>query len=242
MGLILLPLSPLLMTILFYSWKHFSIFLKDPVSDSLFFSPADHLDDFLFHILSGPFSISGPVLSQNQLSAPLSNSIKLSFTTGIFPTNLQTSKVIPIYKKGSKLEVNFITINLSPSSPTLIKSLKSSYTSVHMGFSKIKKQFLCINLDTEKITLLHKLCLTTLKKLWTLLIKETLHVEIDLQEAFDTVDHEILLKKLFHYDIRGTVLSLFRSYLTGRQQFASVSGARSVNKLISMRFHKAQNF
>ena len=58
-------------------------------------------------------------------------------------------------------------------------------------------------------------------------------VFIDLQKAFDTVDHEILLKKLFHYGIIcGTALSLFRSYLTGRQQFVSVSGARSVNKLI----------
>ena len=55
---------------------------------------------------------------------------------------------------------------------------------------------------------------------------------IDLQKAFDTVDHEILLKKLFHYGIRGKALSLFRSYLTGRRQFVSIAGTNSYEKLI----------
>ncbi|XP_057308206.1 uncharacterized protein LOC130646085 [Hydractinia symbiolongicarpus] len=56
-------------------------------------------------------------------------------------------------------------------------------------------------------------------------------VFIDLQKAFDTVDHEILLTKLHHLGIRGNALSLFRSYLIGRQQFVSLNGARSANNL-----------
>ena len=57
-------------------------------------------------------------------------------------------------------------------------------------------------------------------------------VFIDLQKAFDTVDHEILLKTLYHYGIRGTPLSLFRSYLSGRNQFVSVAGSKSLNMII----------
>ena len=46
---------------------------------------------------------------------------------------------------------------------------------------------------------------------------------LDLAKAFDTVNHNILLKKLDHYGIRGIVNDFFRSYLTNRRQIVSIN-------------------
>ena len=48
-------------------------------------------------------------------------------------------------------------------------------------------------------------------------------VFVDLQKAFDTVDHQILLAKLSHYGIRGVSNDWFESYLSNLNQYVSIN-------------------
>ena len=57
--------------------------------------------------------------------------------------------------------------------------------------------------------------------------KITCSVFLDLAKAFDTVDHEILIKKMQLYGIRGITLQLFNSYLSNRKMFTLVNGISS---------------
>ena len=47
---------------------------------------------------------------------------------------------------------------------------------------------------------------------------------VDLQKAFVTDKHEILLAKLEYYDIHGIANNWFKSYLFDRKQFVSING------------------
>ena len=49
-------------------------------------------------------------------------------------------------------------------------------------------------------------------------------VFVDLQKAFDTVDHQTLLAKLDHYAIRGVSNDWFKSYLSNCNQYVSMNG------------------
>ena len=48
-------------------------------------------------------------------------------------------------------------------------------------------------------------------------------VFVDLQKTLDTVDHQILLAKLNHYEIRGVSNDWFKSYLSTHHQYVSIN-------------------
>ena len=53
---------------------------------------------------------------------------------------------------------------------------------------------------------------------------------IDFKKAFDTVKHQILLRKLYAYGIKGTLLKWFKVYLIDRSQYVMYDAIESETK------------
>ena len=63
-------------------------------------------------------------------------------------------------------------------------------------------------------------------------------VFIDLQKAFDTISHEVLLEKLKHYGIRSKENNWFHSVLTNRKQYVWINGFFSQTKILRCGVHQ----
>ena len=57
---------------------------------------------------------------------------------------------------------------------------------------------------------------------------------LDLAKAFDTVNHDILIRKLSKYGIRGSALQMLDSYLSSRKQFVSIDNVNSETAIIEL--------
>ena len=57
---------------------------------------------------------------------------------------------------------------------------------------------------------------------------------LDLSKAFDCVNHQILIKKMKHYGIRGIVLDWFSSYLQDRVQYVSMNNTTSNTQTVNI--------
>ena len=159
------------------------------------------------------------------IAEPLAEIINLSLTTGVYIDKLKISKIIPIYKeKGSKYESkNYRPISLLSNINKIIEKImhKRLYNFLEEQGSIYDNQFGFRKNHSTNHALLH---LTEDIRQAIDSNKFACGVFIDLQKAFDTVDHNILLKKLEHYGIRGVANDWFKSYLKNRKQYVSISG------------------
>ena len=161
------------------------------------------------------------------LSPIISHIFNISISKGVFPDKLKIARVVPIFKKSNKKDVS----NYRPISTISV-------------FSKLFKYLMCSRLKTylDKYSILNNFQFGFRSKSCTsdavsefldytycaIDRKESIMcVFLDFSKAFDTVDVEIVLSKLYCYGIRGPVNNCFRSYLSSRKQFVSVWGESS---------------
>lgn len=224
-----------------FTRHNFQSYLKNPNPNSFFVNPTNPtevsllIDSLKNNKACGPNSIPVSILKliNFDISITLSKLVNLSFSSGIFPTILKEAQVIPIFKKGSTLEVhNYRPISLLSNIDKIYQRLmykriinflnvNNCLYSLQFGFRKSYSASDAIINNIE----------TVLKSLDA--GDFVCGIFIDLQKAFDTVDHNTLLSKLKHYGIRGVPFNWFKSFLFSRTQYVTISGHKSSVKKIS---------
>ena len=161
-------------------------------------------------------------LAYNYISEALTLISNESLCQGIVPDSLKVSKVTPVDKGGSPTDKsNFRPIStlsaLTQVFEKLVYKQFINYIEKHdilfqfqFGFRKGHSTAQAVSeiADSLRNAIDSNLF--------------TCGVFIDFSKAFDTVNHQILLKKLESYGIRGTPLKWFTSYLENRQQYVTV--------------------
>ena len=152
--------------------------------------------------------------------------------TGEFPRQLKIARIKPLYKKGDQSSFsNYRLISLLPS---ILKFLECHGSTIN-GLL-YNKQLFCIQQfgfrpghSTELAAL--KLANHLIAELDNCKIPTNIY--IDLSKAFDTLNFDILLKKLDHYGVNESAKRLIHSYLIDRFQFVEFNRYKSTYLPIS---------
>ena len=133
--------------------------------------------------------------------------------TGGFLSVLKTAKVVPAFKTDSKLHYsNYRLISLLSNIEKIPEKLMSKRSYIFLNNKNI--------IYNLQFGFRHQYCTSHVLNNITENIRKAL---VDLQKAFDTVDHQILLSKLNHCGICQVSNDWSKSYLSNYIQYVSIN-------------------
>ena len=153
--------------------------------------------------------------------------------TGEFPRQLKIARVKPLFKKGDETSFsNYRPISLLPSISKIFENVMAAQLVDYFTTNNLfciqqfgfrpghSTELAALRLANHLITVMDNCKVPT-------------NIYIDLSKAFDTLNFDILLKKLEHYGINESAKRLIHSYLTDRLQFVEFKSYKSTYLLIS---------
>jgi hypothetical protein len=184
----------------------------------------------------GHDSIPVKVLKEivNELTVPLTDLINMIVMTSTYPDQMKYAHVIPLFKDGDKNSPkNYRGISLLSILNKIVEKVILKRLSDFMRHNKIddttqygyREKF---GTNDAVFKFVHQASMSLDKN--DLLVV----VFIDLQKAFDTVNHDVLLHKLHCIGIRGFLHDLLKSYLKDRFFSVKYGNCISLIRIILM--------
>jgi len=173
-------------------------------------------------ISSKVLKIAAPTISPS-----ITYIINHAISSCCFPDDWKVARVIPIYKKGPRNQPeNYRPISILPVISKIMERIVYNQLYSYLSDNTIlcEHQYGFRRLHSTVSALLdctNSWYMNMDRKLFNLV------VFLDLKKAFDTVNHEILLRKLEMYGITGNALNLLKSYLLDRRQACQLNGFTS---------------
>ena len=180
------------------------------------------------HKACGPDGLSARILKEcaEEVAVPLTKICLLSFKQGKFPTVWKRAHVTPVHKKGNRKDPsNYRPISLLSICSKILERVTCDQLMRHVSpvISPAQHGFLPRRSCNTNLS-----CLV--KQLWDS-ISDGLQTDViytDYSSAFTSVNHPLLLHKLrYSYNLSGSALGWFESYLCGREQCVVLNGKTS---------------
>lgn len=172
--------------------------------------------------------------NKNAISPILTHMINLIVRTSKFPDSQKIARVRPLHKKGDKFDCN----NYRPISIlTAISKIAEKVLAIQLRFYLENSNIL---IDSQFGFREKRNTTSAISRLMEHLYdsfnnsKITQGIFLDFSKAFDTINHDILIKKLPFYNFTNDACDLLKSYLENRKQFVKINDHSSTMKKVDI--------
>ena len=173
------------------------------------------------------------------LAKPLESIINLSIRSGIFPRLWKIARICPIHKKGDKAVLtNYRPISILSNFAKVYEQVLQSviYNNTRSYFSPHQHGFIRGRSTVTNLATVAQYIGEVLDRRGQVDVIYT-----DFSHAFDTINHDILIRKIANYGLVLSGLNLLRSYLSDRCCFVSYNGFSSGNFFVNVGVPQGSN-
>ena len=158
-------------------------------------------------------------------SKPITDVINNGITNSCFDVCLKCADLTPVYKaEETTNKKNYRNVSLLPALSKIFEKL------LHTQIADYMENFLSPFLCGYRKGYSAQYALIAMLEKWKMSLDKGGYgggILMDLSKAFDTLDHELLIAKLFAYGFDKNALSLIKSYLSDRWQRVKINSSYS---------------